>query len=160
MSGNNDWIRDTAEQYYKEGCFKKSKFRKVACVSGDHYHCDICGQRLSQHDYSDGEKQGYYSSIDGTWFCTSCFEEYQKYRKLPTINNTVKMVQEALLEHKTVIISLNNDQYIIKNKGNIIVEHHGIVKEYKSTLMMEREQLFFGRALREAIDEIYLGIID
>jgi hypothetical protein len=70
------------------------------------------------------------------------------------------MVQEALLEHKTVIISLNNDRYIIKNKGDIIVEHHGIVKEYESTLMMEREQLFFGRALREAIDEIYLGIVD
>ena len=160
MSENNRWIIDTAESYYKDGCFKNAVFRKQSFTRGDHDHCFICGQRLSQYSYSDSEKQGVHSECGGIWFCTTCFNEYAKYRKLPLERNTIREIEAALEKHQTVVISLDNEQYFIKNAGSITVEHNGTVAEYKSIADMESCQLFYGKLLRENIDFIFVGYCD
>ena len=84
----------------------------------------------------------------------------QKYN-LPVVKNTVKDIEVALSQFKTVVISLENKQYFIKNTdGKITVEHNGVRKSYDSILSMEREQLFYGKALREIIDDIFVGFVD
>ena len=73
----------------------------------------------------------------------------------------VKDIESALSQFKTVVISLENKQYFIKNTdGKITVEHNGVRKSYDSILSMEREQLFYGKALREIIDDIFVGFVD
>ncbi len=158
MSRNNDIIKDTAEKYYNDGWFNNSIFKKTAFTIGDHNHCCIDFKKISQFDYPNSEKQGYYSCADGTWFCTICFEEYAKYRKLPLESNTVKDIEEALNKHKTVIISLKNEQYFIKNiSGKINVENNEKTVEYESLTEMENAQLFYGKLLRDIIDDIFVG---
>ena len=160
MSENNAWIRDVAEKYYQDGWFDQSRFRKAAFTLGDHDHCCIDFRKLSQIDYPESEKQGYYSSVDGIWFCTTCFNEYAKYRKLPLERNTIREIEAALEKHQAVVISLDNEQYFIKNAGSITVEHNGTAKEYESISDMENRQLFYGKLLCENIDFIFVGYSD
>ena len=48
-----------------------------------------------------------------------------------------------------------------KNKDEkITVGHNGVSKSYDSILSMEREQLFYGKVLREIIDDIFVGFVD
>ncbi len=160
MSENKSWIIDTAESYYKDGWFKNAMFRKSSCTYGDHDHCFICGKRLSQHNYSDSEKKGYHSDCGEIWFCTTCFIKYAKYRKLPLERNTIHEIEAALEKHQRVVISLDNEQYFIKNAGSVTVEHNGTVTEYESIADMENRQLFYGKLLRENIDFIFVGYCD
>lgn len=160
MESTIDWVEECYQAHKKHWIIDK-KFRKTAWTGKDHQHCLFDGKRISNYDVSDNDKQGYRSTDERTWFCTECFEELKKRNHhLPIVKNTVQMVKDALSKHKTVVISLNNEQYFIKNNGKFIVEHNGKAKEYNSVNAMEREQLFYGKPLREAIDEIYLGIID
>ena len=77
---------------------------------------------------------------------------------MPVVKNTVKDIEAALSQFKTIVISLENKQYFIKNTdGKIIVGHNGASKSYDSILSMEREQLFYGKVLREIIDDIFVG---
>ena len=158
MPINNDWIKDTAEKYYKDGWFNKSNFRKTAFTIGDHDHCCIDFKKLSRLDYPESEKQGYYSSTDGTWFCTTCFEEYTKYRKLPIEKNTIEDIESALKNHQAVVVSLNNEQYYIKNiSGKISVEHGEATIKYDSIADMENNHLFYGKLLSDIIEDIFVG---
>ena len=80
---------------------------------------------------------------------------------MPVVKNTVKDIETALLQFKTVVISLENKQYFIKNTdGKIIIEHNGVTKSYDSIISMEREQLFYGKPLREIIDDVFIGFDD
>ena len=160
MENNLDWV-DELYNTYKDKWLKNKEFRKAAWTVGDHEHCLFDGKRISNYDNDDNDKQGYVSTTGWVWLCTDCFEALkQKGYNLPLTKNSVNMVKEALNEHKTVVISLNNEQYFINNNGKIIVEHNGSTKEYDSINAMEREQMFFGKPIREAIEEIYLGIIN
>lgn len=159
MRDSFDWIED-CYQTYKNDWLKNVNFRKTAVTEGDHHHCLFDAKKLSRYEYTDSEKQGYCSSDGQVWLCKNCFEEIQKRHKLSVIKNTVKTMEDALSEHKTVVFSLENKQYIIKNSSQkITIEHNSVLKEYDSILTMEREQLFYGKHLRDVIDEIFIGII-
>lgn len=159
MKNNFDWIED-CYQTYKKDWLENAKFKKAAVTEGNHYHCLFDAKKLSQYNYDNSDKQGYYSDDDCIWLCESCFREIQKHHKLPIIKNTVKMIADALSEYKTIVFSLENKQYILKNNfEKITIEHNGVIKEYDSILTMEREQLFYGKHLRDIIDEIFIGII-
>lgn len=79
---------------------------------------------------------------------------------MPVIKNSVKDIENALHNCSNVIISLNNEQYFLKNENDkIVVTHKGAEKVYSDIFSMEREQMFYGKPLREIIDEFLLGII-
>ena len=154
------WVKKYGKSFM-DFPLKGLKFKKCAWTVGDHQHCLFCGKEFTNDEYDyETAKQGYRSTTDCWWACSECFNEFTKEHKIPVEKNTVQMIKDALTEHKTVVISLNNEQYFIKNNGKITVEHNGSIKEYDSILSMEREQMFYGKPIREAIDEIYLGIID
>ncbi|MCD7723201.1 MAG: hypothetical protein LUH82_04555 [Clostridiales bacterium] len=160
MENEFDWIEDCYQCYNEDNWVSKRKYRKAVVVKGDHDHCLIDAKRLSRLDYSDCDKQGYCSSDGVIWLCEACYNEIAKRHKLSLIKNTVEAVESALLQAKTVIFSLKNEQYIINNNDHkIIVEHNGSVKEYDSILTMKRQQMFFGKYLRDIIDELFVGII-
>ena len=93
--------------------------------------------------------------------CPECFEVFTQKYNLPVVKNTVKDIESALSQFKTVVISLENKQYFIKNAdGKIIVEHNGASKSYDSIISMEREQFFYGKLLGEIIDDIFVGYDD
>lgn len=159
MSNEFDWIEDCYQCYNKGNWISKREYRKAAVVNGDHDHCLIDAKRLSKHDYSDSEKQGYCSTDGKIWFCKDCFEKIQKNHKLSVVKNTVETVKNALSNNSKVIVSLNNEQYFLKNENDkIVVEHNGVIKMYDDILSMEREQLFYGKPLREIIDDIFIGV--
>lgn len=160
MENKFDWVED-CYQAYKKHWIQSKKFRKAAWTGRDHEHCLFDGKRISNYNISDNEKQGYESTDGWTWFCTECFEKLMKSNhKLPLVKNTVEDIESALSQFKTVVISLENEQYIIKNAdGKIAVVHNGKVSEYGDILQMEREQAFYGKPLREIIDDIFIGII-
>ena len=159
MSNEFDWIEDCYQCYNKGNWISKRKYRKAAVVDGDHDHCLIDAKRLSKHDYSDSEKQGYCSTDERIWFCEDCFEKIQKHHKLSIVKNTVETVKNSLRNNSKVIVSLNNEQYFLKNENDkIVVKHNGAVKMYDDILSMEREQLFYGKPLREIIDDIFIGV--
>lgn len=158
MKNDFDWIED-CYQTYKDDWLKNVKFKKTTVTDGNHYHCLFDAKKLSQYDYDNSDKQGYYSSDGCVWLCENCFQEIQNRHKLPVVVNTVEMVKDALLKHKTVVISLENEQYTIKNNsGKIVIEHDGVIKVYESISSMEREQLFYGKQLREVVDDIFIGM--
>ncbi len=159
MENEFDWLEDCYQTYYDDW-LKNRTFRKSAWIGDSHTHCLFDAKRISNYDIEDNDKQGYLSSNDRTWICSSCFEEIQKRHSLPIIKNTVKMVKDALTDNKTVVFSLKNEQYIIRNNAGVItVEHDNFVKEYENLLSMECEHLFYGKQLRDIIDEIFIGVI-
>jgi len=159
MKNEFDWLEDCYQTYYDDW-LKNKTFRKTAWTDDDHTHCLFDAKRISNFDIEDNDKQGYLSSDNSTWLCSDCFEEIQKRHNLPLIKNTVKMVTDALSDYKTVVFSLKNEQYIIKNNAGVItVEHNNSVKEYESVVLMEREQIFYGKPLRDVIDELFIGVI-
>lgn len=159
MENEFDWLEDCYKTYYDDW-LKNETFRKTVWTGDSHTHCLFDAKRISNYDMEDNDKQGYLSSNDRTWLCSSCFEEIRKRHNLPIIKNTVKMVKDALSDYKTVVFSLKNEQYIIKNNAGVItVEHNNSVKEYESVMFMEREQMFYGKPLRDVIDELFIGVI-
>lgn len=160
MENKFDWVVD-CYQAYKKHWIQSKKFRKSAWIGRDHEHCLFDGKRISNYNISDNEKQGYESTDGWTWFCTECFDKLiKRNHKLPLVKNTVEDVKSALSQFKTVVISLENEQYFIKNAGGkITVEHNGKESEYDDILQMEREQVFYGKWLREIIDNIFIGYI-
>lgn len=124
-----------------------------------HIAC-LMPKKISNYDIDDNDKQGYCGD-KGTWFCASCFEELIKRHNVRVEKNTILSIENALRRFSNVIISLNNEQYFLKNKDEkITVEHNGVRKSYDSILSMEREQLFYGKVLREIIDDIFVGFVD
>ena len=94
------------------------------------------------------------------WSCPECFEVFTQKYNLPVVKNTVKDIETALSQFKTVVISLENKQYFIKNTdGKIIVKHNGVSKSYDGILSMERKQLFYSKPLREIIDNVFVGFL-
>lgn len=160
MENEFDWIEDCYQCYNKDNWISKREYRKAVVVQGDHDHCLIDAKRLSSHDYDDSEKQGYCSTDGNIWLCENCFNEIQKRHNLSVIENTVESIENDLSEFKTVVFSLENQQYIIKNhSGKIIVEHKDCIKKYDNLLSMMREQLFYGEYLRNIIDKIFVGVV-
>ena len=142
---------------------KGLKFKKTAWTKkNNHTHCLFCGDEITNEEYNyHTEKQGYASTTKFWWSCPECFEVFTQKYNLPVVKNTVKDIELALSQFKTVVISLENKQYFIKNTdGKITVEHNGVRKSYDSILSMEREQLFYGKVLREIIDDIFVGFVD
>lgn len=161
MSDSNNWLEE-CYQSYREFCIDNEVFRKAAWTKadGDHTHCLFDAQKISNYDIDDNDKQGYCGD-KGTWFCASCFEELIKRHNVKVEKNTISSIENALRRFSNVIISLNNEQYFLENKdGKITVEHNGVSKSYDSILSMEREQLFYGKVLREIIDDIFVGFVD
>lgn len=94
------------------------------------------------------------------WSCPECFEVFTQKYNLPVVKNTVKDIETALSQFKTVVISLENKQYFIKNTdGKIIVKNNGVSKSYDGILSMERKQLFYSKPLREIIDNVFVGFL-
>lgn len=160
MNHKIDWIEDCFQTYNDGNWITKRTFKKTAVTKGDHYHCLFDAKRLSQYDYSNSEKQGYCSTDGRIWFCKDCFEKVQQKHKLSVVKNTIETVENALRHSSNVIISLNNEQYFLKNENDkIVVKHNGFVKIYDDILSMEREQLFYSKPLREIIDDIFIGVV-
>lgn len=158
MNENYDWLEE-CYQSYRKFCIDNEVFRKAAWsgADGDNEHCLFDAKEISNYDKNDNDKQGYCSD-KGTWLCASCFEELIKRHDVKVRKNTISSIENALRRFSKVVISLNNEQYFIKYENDkIIVEHNGIVKTYDSILSMEREQLFYGKPLREIIDDVFLG---
>lgn len=160
MNNEFDWIENCYQCYNEDNWISKRDYRKTVVVQGDHNHCLIDAKRLSRHDYDDSEKQGYCSTDGRIWFCKDCFEKIQKRHKLSEIKNTIGTIENALRNNSNVIISLNNNQYFLKNENDkIVVMHNESIKIYDDILSMEREQQFYGKSLREIIDDIFIGVV-
>ena len=124
MSDSNNWLEE-CYQSYRKFCIDNEVFRKAAWTKadGDHTHCLFDAQKISNYDIDDNDKQGYCGD-KGTWFCASCFEELIKRHNVRVEKNTILSIENALRRFSNVIISLNNEQYFLKNKDEkITVEH-------------------------------------
>ena len=143
MDNSDRWVEKYGESFM-DFPLKGLKFKKTAWTKkNNHTHCLFCGDEITDEE------------------CPECFEVFTQKYNLPVVKNTVKDIESALSQFKTVVISLENKQYFIKNTdGKITVEHNGVRKSYDSILSMEREQLFYGKALREIIDDIFVGFVD
>ena len=116
MSDSNNWLEE-CYQSYRKFCIDNEVFRKAAWTKadGDHTHCLFDAQKISNYDIDDNDKQGYCGD-KGTWFCASCFEELIKRHNVKVEKNTISSIENALRRYSNVIISLNNEQYYLKNK--------------------------------------------
>ena len=116
MSDSNNWLEE-CYQSYRKFCIDNEVFRKAAWTKadGDHTHCLFDAQKISNYDIDDNDKQGYCGD-KGTWFCASCFEELIKRHNVKVEKNTILSIENALRRYSNVIISLNNEQYFLKNK--------------------------------------------
>ena len=162
MDNSDRWVEKYGESFM-DFPLKGLKFKKTAWTKkNNHTHCLFCGDEITNEEYNyHTEKQGYASTTKFWWSCPECFDVFTQKYNLPVVKNTVKDIETALSQFKTVVISLENKQYFIKNTdGKITVEHNGVRKSYDSILSMEREQLFYGKALREIIDDIFVGFVD
>ena len=161
MDNSDRWVEKYGESFM-DFPLKGLKFKKTAWTKkNNHTHCLFCGDEITNEEYNyHTEKQGYASTTKFWWSCPECFEVFTQKYNLPVVKNTVKDIELALSQFKTVVISLENKQYFIKNTdGKITVEHNGVRKSYDSILSMEREQLFYGKVLREIIDDIFVGFV-
>ncbi len=162
MDNSDRWVEKYGESFM-DFPLKGLKFKKTAWTKkNNHTHCLFCGDEITNEEYNyHTEKQGYASTTKFWWSCPECFEVFTQKYNLPVVKNTIKDIETALSQFKTVVISLENKQYFIKNTdGKITVEHNGVRKSYDSILSMEREQLFYGKVFREIIDDIFVGFVD
>ena len=163
MNKKQDAFERCYNLYYDD--FLKDKiYKKTAFTSGDHTHCLFDAKEITDNEaylsFKECNMQGYHSKTGNVWICQDCFEEIKKRHTLKEEKNTVEDIERALSHFKTVVISLENEQYIIKNAdGKIAVAHNSKASEYDDILQMEREQAFYGKPLREMIDDIFIGII-
>ncbi len=164
MKDEFDWIEDCFQVYNEGNWLTNMTFRKAAVTQGDHDHCYFDAKRITNNEayqeFEECDMQGYFSTNGHIWLCKNCFEQIQKRHTLKEEKNTVEDVESALSQFKTVVISLENEQYIVKNAGGkITVAHNGKTSEYDDILQMERKQAFYGKPLRDIIDDIFIGII-
>lgn len=162
MDNSNNWVEKYGESFM-DFPLKGLKFKKsVWTEKNNHTHCLFCGDEITDEEYDyHTEKQGYASTTGFWWSCPECFDVFTKKYNLPVVKNTVKDIETALSQFKTVVISLENKQYFIKNTdGKIIVKHNGASKSYDGILSMERKQLFYSKPLREIIDNVFVGFFN
>ena len=159
MSKDYLWLKEQADSFW-EYPVKGLTFKKESWIGDDHDHCLFCWKKISDYALNgEVEKQGFHSTDRSWWACPDCFEEFKKYYDVPLLKNTVKMIEDALINDKKVIISLRNDQYFIERKaGKICVCRKDEIVEYNSIEEMEAKQPFYGKCIGEIIDEIYIGI--
>ena len=129
MSDSNNWLEE-CYQSYRKFCIDNEVFRKAAWTKadGDHTHCLFDAQKISNYDIDDNDKQGYCGD-KGTWFCASCFEELIKRHNVKVEKNTILSIENALRRYSNVIISLNNEQYFLKNKDEKICQE--LIEKYQ-----------------------------
>lgn len=74
--------------------------------------------------------------------------------------NTIETVRTALSNYKTVVFSLKNKQYIIKNNAGVItVDYNNTIEKYENIEIMEHTNLFYGKLLKDIIDNIFIAIV-
>ena len=128
MDNSDRWVEKYGESFM-DFPLKGLKFKKTAWTKkNNHTHCLFCGDEITDEEYNyHTEKQGYASTTKFWWSCPECFEVFTQKYNLPVVKNTVKDIESALSQFKTVVISLENKQYFIKNTdGKITVEHNGV----------------------------------
>ena len=73
--------------------------------------------------------------------------------------NTVKEIKAAVDKGQKVVLSLDNMQYEISGDSeHILVLHNGITSEYKNYAEMEKKQKFYGKLLKDIIDDVFVGM--
>ncbi|MBQ7362817.1 MAG: hypothetical protein IJW48_00030 [Clostridia bacterium] len=54
---------------------KKLQLKSVLLKKEEHYHCELCWNRLSS---CVGDLQiGYYESLSKSWICETCYQEFK-----------------------------------------------------------------------------------
>ncbi|UKI22208.1 MAG: hypothetical protein L6V88_07325 [Anaerotruncus sp.] len=78
---------------------------------------------------------------------------------MPVVKNTVKDIETALSQFKTVVISLENKQYFIKNTdGKITVEHNSVRKKLRQySFNGERTAFFTARRSEKLLTIFFCG---
>lgn len=160
MNNKLDWIEDCYQTYNKGNWITKRIFKKVAVTKGDHHHCLIDAKKLSFYDYPGSEKQGYCSTDGRIWLCEECYHTVCELgHKLKIEPNTVKEIESAVDKGQKVVLSLDNVQYEMSGDSEqILVLHNGITSEYKNYAEMEKKQKFYGKLLKEIIDDVFVGV--
>lgn len=163
MKDKLDWIEECFRVYNEDNWLTDMTFRKTAFTLGTHDHCYVDAKRITDNkaylNFEECDMQGYYSKDGNIWLCKNCFDYIQKRHTMREEKNTIKDIESALTQLKTVVISLENEQYFLKNEnGKIVVMHNGTIKMYDDILSMEREQFFYGKPLREIMDDIFISV--
>ena len=160
MNNKLDWIEDCYQTYNEGNWITKRNFKKVAVTKGDHHHCLIDAKKLSFYDYPGSEKQGYCSTDGRIWLCEECYHTVCELgHKLKIEPNTVKEIESAVDKGQKVVLSLDNVQYEMSGDSEqILVLHNGITSEYKNYAEMEKKQKFYGKLLKEIIDDVFVGV--
>ena len=131
MKNKLDWIEDCYQTYNEGNWITKRIFKKVAVTKGDHHHCLI------------------------DCYHTVC----ELGHKLKIEPNTVKEIESAVDKGHKVVLSLDNVQYEMSGDSEqILVLHNGITSEYKNYAEMEKKQKFYGKLLKEIIDDVFVGV--
>lgn len=160
MKNKLDWFEDCFQTYNEGNWITKRTFQKTAVTKGDHDHCLIDAKKLSFYDYPGSEKQGYCSTDGRIWLCEECYNAVcERGHKLKTESNTVKEIKAAVDKGQKVVLSLDNVQYFIyKQNEEIIVMHNGVISKYKNFAEMEQKQKFYGKLLKDIIDDVFVGV--
>ncbi len=160
MGNKLDWFEDCYQTYNEDDWITKRAFKKTAVTKGDHHHCLIDAKKLSLYDYPESEKQGYCSTDERIWFCEECYNNICELGHTLKIEpNTVKEIKTAVEKGQKVVLSLNNVQYEIKSESeHILVLHNCITSEYENFAEMEQKQKFYGKLLKEIIDDVFVGV--
>ncbi len=160
MAKVNNWV-DKYGQSFMEFPLKGLTFKKAAWVENGHEHCLFCGKEIGHGTNSNSvDTQGYASTDDCWWACKSCFELFCQKYDIPIIKNSVESIEKALLNDHAIVLSKNNVQYFISKQQNekIIVKYNGVTSEYKSFAEMEQKQKFYGKLLKDIIDDVFVGV--
>lgn len=159
MAKTYDWV-DKYGQSFMEFPLKGLTFKKAAWVESGHEHCLFCGKEIGAGTSSNiVDMQGYSSTDDCWWACENCFELFCKKYDIPILKNSVEWIEKALLNSRTAVLSKSNKQYFIyKQNEEIIVKHNGETSEYENFAQMEQTQKFYGKLLKDIIDEVFVGI--
>lgn len=142
---------------------KGRKFKKTAFTEDEHAHCLFDAKRITNCkaylDFEDCDMQGYRSTDGAVWICEDCYDAICELgHKLKIEPNTVKEIKTALNSRQKVVLSLNNVQYEIKGESeHILVLHNGETSEYENFAQMEQKQKFYGKLLKDIIDEVFVG---
>lgn len=160
MKNKLDWFEDCFQTYNEGNWITKRNFKKVTFTKGDHDHCLIDWKKLSLYDYPKSEKQGYCSTDGRIWLCEECYNTVCELgHKLKIEPNTVKEIKAAVDKGQKVVLSLDNMQYEISGDSeHILVLHNGVTSEYKNFAEMEQKQRFYGKLLKDIIDDVFVGV--
>lgn len=87
MVEQHDWRLQGQERYMTGLAFRFAKYRKPS-ATWDHDHCEFCGTKFMEEDYSEVLHEGYTTEDEYRWVCPQCFEDFKERFQWSMVENS------------------------------------------------------------------------